>query len=493
VCLFAALAMPVGMVAQDNPSQDHKSKHHQYKLIDLGTFGGPNSSFPSLNHILTKHGAAAGGADTSVPDPEYPNFDPFDGPDPFIQHAFLWQNGIKTDLGALPGVNTSYPSGINARGQVCGASRNGLVDPITGLLEAVAVLWREGGIVELGSLGGNFSLSTGINSRAQVTGTASNPIPDPFSLLGVGTQARAFLWNDGVMHDLGTLGGPDSFAEILNDRGQVAGESYTNSIPNGTTGVPTIDPFLWDDGQMRDLGILGGTIGHSDDLNNHGQVAGYSNLAGDLTTHPTLWSRGALIDLGTLGGDNGFANVLNESGDVVGKADLAGSQTHDGFLWRNGVMTDLGTVPGDPCSNAYGINSQDQVVGASSDCQVGLHAFLWENSGPMIDLNTLISPGSGLQLTYGLSINERGEIAGIGLLANGDQHAFLLIPCDENHPGECQDYSMIEVATPQTSSTVHPQPRRKQGSESPISPVERFRSMMRQHYHIPSQPAAPRD
>ena len=46
VYLFAALAMPVGMAAQDNPSQDHKPKHHQYKLIDLGTFGGPTSFVP---------------------------------------------------------------------------------------------------------------------------------------------------------------------------------------------------------------------------------------------------------------------------------------------------------------------------------------------------------------------------------------------------------------------------------------------------------------
>src|SRR5271167_4486596 len=43
VSLFAVLAMPVGMAAQDNPSQDHKPKHQKYKLIDLGTFGGPNS------------------------------------------------------------------------------------------------------------------------------------------------------------------------------------------------------------------------------------------------------------------------------------------------------------------------------------------------------------------------------------------------------------------------------------------------------------------
>ena len=42
-------------------------------------------------------------------------------------------------------------------------------------------------------------------------------------------------------------------------------------------------------------------------------------------------------------------------------------------------------------------------------------AFLWENGGPMVDLNTLIPPNSGLTLVQAFSINDRGEIAGIGV------------------------------------------------------------------------------
>src|ERR1017187_1311173 len=43
VYLFVALAIPVGIAAQDNPSQSPKPKHQKYKLIDMGTFGGPAS------------------------------------------------------------------------------------------------------------------------------------------------------------------------------------------------------------------------------------------------------------------------------------------------------------------------------------------------------------------------------------------------------------------------------------------------------------------
>ena len=65
VYLFAVMAMPVWTAAQDNPSQDHKSKHHQYKLIDMGTFGGPNFDFNfsgSPNTLLNNRGTVTGGS-----------------------------------------------------------------------------------------------------------------------------------------------------------------------------------------------------------------------------------------------------------------------------------------------------------------------------------------------------------------------------------------------------------------------------------------------
>ena len=55
------------------------------------------------------------------------------------------------------------------------------------------------------------------------------------------------------------------------------------------------------------------------------------------------------------------------------------------------------------------------------------HAFLWEN-GSLIDISDQVLPGSGFVSVFLVVINDMGEIAAIGTLANGDVHAVILEP-----------------------------------------------------------------
>jgi probable HAF family extracellular repeat protein len=182
------------------------------------------------------------------------------------------------------------------------------------------------------------------------------------------------------------------------------------------------------------------------------------------------------LDLGTLGGDNAAALWINEAGDVVGYADLPNSPgcsgstcVHHAFLWTGGVITDLGSVDGDPCSRALSINADRQIVGFTAAVCGGnpSHAFLWQDGGPAVDLNTLVQPGSGLTLTEAIYLNDRGEIAGNGVLANGDTHAFLLIPCSEGD-AVCGDRAaLLKPAVGETPEAIRPENVRKPSQAKP--------------------------
>jgi probable HAF family extracellular repeat protein len=484
VYLFAALAMPVWMAAQDNPSQDHKPKHQQYKLIDLGTLGGPTSSAPLYQKLLNNPGMVSGCADTAVSDPNYPNFNPIlsGGPNPNIFHAFQGGQGGITDLGALPGVNSSCGFWVSDSGLVAGASENGAIDALTGWPEIRATLWKNGEIINLGNFGGNESMASGVNNRGQVVGFATNTIPDQNS--GFGTQIRAFLWEKGVMRDLSTLGGPDTpdaFAAVNNERGQILGISFGGGPPNGT--------FLWSNGTTQYvIDAFGGTDTSPFYLNNRGMIVGHAGLPGDLTVHPYLWYKGVMMDLGTFGGDNGEAVWANDEGEVIGTADLPGDVAHHGFLWRHGAKTDIAPVHNDTCTRVWEINESSQVVGNSSDCVTAHSAILWEK-GESLDLNQLVPPNSGVTLILAADINDRGEIIAQGVLSNGDSHVILLIP-----DGDCDSDCEGRIAASQNSAApAQNVVTMKQGDESPINPVERLRSQMRHRYHLPGQTAAPRD
>jgi probable HAF family extracellular repeat protein len=139
---------------------------------------------------------------------------------------------------------------------------------------------------------------------------------------------HAFLWQGGVMTDLGTLSGEESVPFAVNERGQVVGRSTL-------AGAGGYRAFLWQRGTMRNFGALGNdTFSYAADINDHGQVVGISSRHADSGDERAfLWQRGTMIDLGAAGGVASGAYAVNDRGMVAGYVSPTRSETYAG-VWR---------------------------------------------------------------------------------------------------------------------------------------------------------------
>jgi probable HAF family extracellular repeat protein len=335
-----------------------------------------------------------------------------------------------TDLNTLGGT-FSLGTGVNLRGQVSGKAN------LLGDIDTHPFFWQNGVMTDLGTFGGPNGEASYLNISSRLVGGADTTNPDAsgadFCGDGTGMICHGFIWMNGVMTGVGTLGGNNSFASGINTRIQVVGRAELSSI-DPTTGLLEAHAFLWQNGAMTDLGTLGGANSFAVNINVRGQAIGFAEATfnvdsqlGFIPFRPALWEEGVVSDLGTLGGKLGQAVIINSKGQVGGGSTLPGDAHFHAFLWENGVMQDLGTLPGDTDSAALGLNDEGQAVGYSCDINGNCRAFLWQH-GTMTDLNTLIPTGSGWQLAIALDINRYGQITGGGNAPNGEFHGFLLTP-----------------------------------------------------------------
>jgi len=389
VIVFAALASLVLLGAQDK-RQQQPTRFHHYKVTVLGTLG---ALFDSEAHGLNNRGSMAGQSFLS------------DG----ALHAFFWRKGTMTDLGTLGGPDSFVSVAnhtVSEKDVVAGYSETSISDPnqenfcnpnFTNNLVCLPFIWENGVMTALPTLGGTNGQAFGINNRGQIAGQAEGPNPDPCSPFAL--EVKPVVWRGGqIQQVLPPFGGSAAVANAINDNGDAVGIS----------------------------GCITGNL------------------------YAVMWRHGSPIDLGSLGGAAGnFAFDINNRGQVIGQSDLPGDTLHHGFLWQNGAMADLGNLPGLPTSQAAGINNQGQIVGFSQDASGDddtAVAVLWQN-GTITDLNTLIPANSSLFLMEAVAINDHGQIAGWGRLSNGEIRPFLLTPCNEADQG-CEDSAASATESP---------------------------------------------
>jgi probable HAF family extracellular repeat protein len=354
-----------------------------------------------------------------------------------------------TDLSSLGGTN-SRANSINNRMWLAGYSN------LAGNQSRHAALWQHGALTDLGTLGGpNSAVTWSVKSDSGiVAGIAQTSTPDPlgeaWSSAGfypppnnTGFINLGFVWENGTMHALPTLGGNNGFATGANSRGQIVGWAE-NSVHDATCVPPQqlqFRPVVYgpNASQISELPLpAGDTSGAATGINEQGQAVGISGICdqavGRYTAkHALLWDKnGQIVDLGNLGAL--FWNTptnINQRGDVVGFAGAPNDPDGNflqAFIWtRESGIQAIGFLPGDVHSEAYGINERRQVVGLSCDVNGNCRAFIWEN-GLMRDLNDFKPASYTAQLEQARDINEAGEIAGRSLDSNGVRRAFLATP-----------------------------------------------------------------
>jgi probable HAF family extracellular repeat protein len=353
--LIAVVLMSWASAAVAGWAEGHAPR---YRIVDLGTLGGPTSAAEAIN----SHGQIAGWSDTAGGN----------------RHAFLYSDGVMQDLGTLTGGSDSYATALNDSGQVVGYSGiNGLGQQFPEVYQGF--IWDQDGMKTLGALfcpcsyNDRYGASGGyaINDRGWIGG-------DSETVRGSWVLHAAF-WRGAAPQDIGGGAGDWSISRIfgLSPQGIAVGDYSADA---GRLDVFDREASLWRDENRLGLGSLPGDASSTAlAVDPRGTVVGWSGKTDGSVSHAFVWSDGHMRELEPLHhGANSAALAINAVGQVVGWSNGDDGTPH-AVLWRAGRAKDLNLVipeySGWVLTQASGINRRGEITGTGvHDGQT--HAFL---------------------------------------------------------------------------------------------------------------------
>jgi probable HAF family extracellular repeat protein len=287
------------------------------KITSLGTL--PGGGYQSAAVSVNNRGKVVGVATNLVPDANSLlqfNQNIWAIPYPYQLRAFIWdqKNGMQ-DLGTLGSGTNAEALAINERGQVIGDSYTSSAPGACYGVTSGAFIWdRKHGMVDLGNFGGTCTVPGGLNNRGQVVGA---------SLVTGDANQRAFLWEHGSLRDLGGFEGGITGAMAINERGEAVGYAQTAA--------------LWKKvGELIDLGTVGSDpCSFAEAINDKDQVVGNSSPSDCVnynTSRGFLWEHGSIADLNALIPANSalyvkYAYTINRRGEIaVNGVDVNGNE-----------------------------------------------------------------------------------------------------------------------------------------------------------------------
>jgi probable HAF family extracellular repeat protein len=248
-------------------------------------------------------------------------------------------------------------------------------------------------------------IGASINNAGRIAGTGE-----------FGGTERAFILRDGTYTMLDAIAGKNhdrSTGNDINNRGQVVG--YSLFRHSRTTAA-----YMYDGRKTVDLAegaaeVPYGSVAHS--LNESGQVVGqatYFHNGSWLATRAFLYSNGTMVQIGTLedkalSTHASYAMGINNTGLVVGYSTIGpeNARRWHAFTYANGTMTSIGTPPGYENSFARAVNNSGQIVGYGQNGNGPTSAFLYSH-GSMMDIGAV----GGINSSAAYDINSKGQVVG---------------------------------------------------------------------------------